>query len=227
MGLTLHPPSPPPLQPPVWVLRWLYCVLPRPPYHQHPLTNTAMPCPSTFNPRTPLIQGAQLTAQQSWWYQGRYRVWIQWTSQLHCKAWPQWWQGCRHWRWLPISHTLQAHSRHPYMPAFPVHSSNPPPPPSLKASHQRSVQPSHRQPTPSVPMPQPLPQLQATPVWLNRHDGNRMAWQWAETLVEIRGTLVDIRGTTKLGCRYNFPKHEFNRPVCLEAHHYLLAHLSQ
>ena len=25
---------------------------------------------------------------------------------------------------------------------------------------------------------------------------NRMAWQWAETLVEIRGTLVDIRGTT-------------------------------
>ena len=22
-------------------------------------------------------------------------------------------------------------------------------------------------------------------------------------------------------------KHEFNRPVCLEAHHYLLAHLSQ
>ena len=56
---------------------------------------------------------------------------------------------------------------------------------------------------------------------------NRMAWQWAETLVEIRGTLADIRGTTKLGCRWNFPKHEFNRPVCLEAHHYLLAHLSQ
>ena len=27
--------------------------------------------------------------------------------------------------------------------------------------------------------------------------GNRMAWQWAETLVEIRGTLADIRGTTK------------------------------
>ena len=26
---------------------------------------------------------------------------------------------------------------------------------------------------------------------------NRTAWQWAETLVEIRGTLVDIRGTTK------------------------------
>ena len=26
---------------------------------------------------------------------------------------------------------------------------------------------------------------------------NRMAWQWAKTLVEIRGTLVDIRGTTK------------------------------
>ena len=59
------------------------------------------------------------------------------------------------------------------------------------------------------------------------HVLNRMAWQWAETLVEIRGTLADIRGTTKLGCRWNFPKHEFNRPVCLEAHHYLLAHLSQ
>ena len=57
--------------------------------------------------------------------------------------------------------------------------------------------------------------------------GNRMAWQWAETLVEIRGTLADIRGTTKYGIRYHFPKHEFNRPVCLEAHHYLLAHLSQ
>ena len=61
-------------------------------------------------------------------------------------------------------------------------------------------------------------------IWLHH---NRMAWQWAETLVEIRGTLADIRGTTKLGCRWNFPKHEFNRPVCLEAHHYLLAHLSQ
>ena len=24
-----------------------------------------------------------------------------------------------------------------------------------------------------------------------------MAWQWAETLVEIRGTLADIGGTTK------------------------------
>ena len=56
---------------------------------------------------------------------------------------------------------------------------------------------------------------------------NRMAWQWTETLVEIRRTLADIRRTTKLGCRWNFPKHEFNRPVCLEAHHYLLAHLSQ
>ena len=56
---------------------------------------------------------------------------------------------------------------------------------------------------------------------------NRMAWQWAETLVEIRGTLADIRRTTKLGCNLNFPKHEFNRPVCLEVHHYLLAHLSQ
>ena len=56
---------------------------------------------------------------------------------------------------------------------------------------------------------------------------NRMAWQWAETLVEIRVTLADIRRTTKLGCNLNFPKHEFNRSVCLEAHHYLLAHLSQ
>ena len=26
---------------------------------------------------------------------------------------------------------------------------------------------------------------------------NRMAWQWVETLVETRGTLADIRGTTK------------------------------
>ena len=26
---------------------------------------------------------------------------------------------------------------------------------------------------------------------------NRMTWQWAETLVEIRVTLADIRGTTK------------------------------
>ena len=26
---------------------------------------------------------------------------------------------------------------------------------------------------------------------------NRMVWQWAETLVEIRETLADIRGTTK------------------------------
>ena len=26
---------------------------------------------------------------------------------------------------------------------------------------------------------------------------NRMAWHWAETLVEIRGTLADIRGTTR------------------------------
>ena len=33
---------------------------------------------------------------------------------------------------------------------------------------------------------------------------NRMAWQWAETLVEIRGTLGDIRGTTKLGVQMEF-----------------------
>ena len=26
---------------------------------------------------------------------------------------------------------------------------------------------------------------------------NRMAWQLVETLVEIRGTLADIKGTTK------------------------------
>ena len=29
----------------------------------------------------------------------------------------------------------------------------------------------------------------------------RMAWRWAETLVEIRGTLADTRGTTKQGSR--------------------------
>ena len=53
---------------------------------------------------------------------------------------------------------------------------------------------------------------------------NRMAWQYyVETLVEIGGTLADIRGTTKQGIRCNFPKHEFNKPVCLEGHHYLLA----
>ena len=56
---------------------------------------------------------------------------------------------------------------------------------------------------------------------------NWMAWQWAETLVEIRGILADIRVTTKWGIRYHFPKHEFSRSVCLVAHHYLLAHLSQ
>ena len=56
---------------------------------------------------------------------------------------------------------------------------------------------------------------------------NRMAWQWAETLVEIRETLADIRGTTKYGCRCQFPKYKFNRSVCLEAHHYLMAQLSQ
>ena len=30
-----------------------------------------------------------------------------------------------------------------------------------------------------------------------KFNSNRMAWQWAETLVEIRGTLADIRGTAK------------------------------
>ena len=34
---------------------------------------------------------------------------------------------------------------------------------------------------------------------------SRMAWQWAKTLVEIRGTLADIRGTTKLGADGIFP----------------------
>ena len=48
-----------------------------------------------------------------------------------------------------------------------------------------------------------------------------MAWQKAETLVEIRGTLADNRRTTKWGIRCYFPKHEFNRPACLETHHYL------
>ena len=32
---------------------------------------------------------------------------------------------------------------------------------------------------------------------LFRPQCNKMAWQWAETLVDIRGTLADIRGTTK------------------------------
>ena len=32
---------------------------------------------------------------------------------------------------------------------------------------------------------------------INRKLENMIAWQWAETLVEIRGTLVDIRGTNK------------------------------
>ena len=40
-----------------------------------------------------------------------------------------------------------------------------------------------------------------------------MAWQWAETLVEIRGTLAAIRGTTKWGIRCHFPKHQFNRQL--------------
>ena len=31
----------------------------------------------------------------------------------------------------------------------------------------------------------------------NHYHFNRMAWQWAETLVEIRVNLADIRGTTK------------------------------
>ena len=32
---------------------------------------------------------------------------------------------------------------------------------------------------------------------LHDQSANRMAWQWAETLVEIMGTLSDIRETTK------------------------------
>ena len=36
---------------------------------------------------------------------------------------------------------------------------------------------------------------------------NRMAWQWAEAVVEIRETLADNSGTTKQGSRYNFSIH--------------------
>ena len=32
-----------------------------------------------------------------------------------------------------------------------------------------------------------------------------MAWQWAETLVEIRGILVDIRGIPNRGADTIFP----------------------
>ena len=35
----------------------------------------------------------------------------------------------------------------------------------------------------------------------------RMAWQWAEALVEIRETLSGIRGTTKKGAYTIFSKH--------------------
>ena len=31
----------------------------------------------------------------------------------------------------------------------------------------------------------------------HNYSTKRMAWQWAETLGEIRGTLADIRGTAK------------------------------
>ena len=31
----------------------------------------------------------------------------------------------------------------------------------------------------------------------NKSVSNQMVWQWAETPVEIMGTLADIRGTTK------------------------------
>ena len=34
---------------------------------------------------------------------------------------------------------------------------------------------------------------------------NRMAWQWAETLVEIRGTLVDIKERPNRGANTIFP----------------------
>ena len=40
-------------------------------------------------------------------------------------------------------------------------------------------------------------ELQVTHGGQHKIATNRMAWQWAETLVEIRGTLADIRGTTK------------------------------
>ena len=42
--------------------------------------------------------------------------------------------------------------------------------------------------------------------FLNNHT-NRIAWQWADTLVGIRETLADIRRTTKLGSRWHFSKH--------------------
>ena len=49
----------------------------------------------------------------------------------------------------------------------------------------------------------PVPAEQPWRIWVKSANTkpNRMAWQWAETLVEIRGTLADIRGTSKLGCK--------------------------
>ena len=43
--------------------------------------------------------------------------------------------------------------------------------------------------------------------YFSRH---RMAWQWAETLVEIRGTLADIRGNYKIGVRMEFSQTGMN-----------------
>ena len=34
--------------------------------------------------------------------------------------------------------------------------------------------------------------------WTNYFSANRFAWQWAETLVEIRGTLADIRNVDSI-----------------------------
>ena len=38
---------------------------------------------------------------------------------------------------------------------------------------------------------------QRAEIWLTNMAKNRMAWKWAETQVEIRGTLADARETTK------------------------------
>ena len=44
-------------------------------------------------------------------------------------------------------------------------------------------------------------QVKGVAIWANSVQNTnriyRMAWQWAETLVEIRGSLADISGTTK------------------------------
>ena len=86
---------------------------------------------------------------------------------------------------------------------------------NLGASYIRdlTVYPLHSQ----VPVKQPLvlmiicanykkipPRITNVIEWTQQNEqyfysitGNRMEWQWAEPLVEIRVTLADIRGTTK------------------------------